>query len=175
MTSRLLLVLLLALVATLLVAPAVAEDAADTAPTVAEQVAGLQTMCSEAAAAQAERRAKESLHSRLGGDEKIAKMFGNIVKRHRVNETIKMHMEGIDDELLVKHLVDFVSAGCGGGGTYTGRSMEDSHRYMKLTDADFLAAGGDVSNGMAEMGYGANEIEEFICILVSLKDQVVFE
>ena len=43
------------------------------------------------------------------------------------------------------------------------------------TDADFLSAGGDIATAIHTMGYGENELNDFVCILVSLNDQVVFE
>jgi len=151
--------------------PAVAEDT----PTVAEQIAGLEAMCTENSVARGERQEQKPLFERLGGNKKIAKLWYNVAARHRVNEPIKQFMEGVDDDVLVQHLVDFVSAGTGGGGQYTGRSMPDAHRHMKLTDARFLAAGGDVIAAMQEMKYGQNEIDEVVCILVSLKGQGVFK
>jgi len=44
---------------------------------------------------------------------------------------------------------------------------------MHLTDADFLAAGGDVVQALTNLGYGQDEIDQVICILVSLRDQAV--
>jgi hypothetical protein len=38
-----------------------------------------------------------------------------------------------------------------------------------------MAAGGDIVKAMQTVGYGQDEIDEFVCILVSLKDQVVLE
>ena len=151
--------------------PALAEDV----PTVEQQMAGLQSMCSESAKARDERHAEKPLWDRLGGAEKVAEMFHNVAARHRVNEPIKHFMDGVDDDMLVEHLVEFVSVGTGGGGKYTGVSMPEVHAHMKLTDADFLAAGGDIVAAMTEMKYGQNEIDEFLCILVSLKPQVVFK
>ena len=80
-----------------------------------------------------------------------------------------------DSEKLAKHVADFVAAGTGGTAQYTGRDMPSSHAPLKLTDKDFLSAGGDIVGSMQSLGYGQNEIDEFVCILVSLKDQVVFE
>jgi len=144
-------------------------------PSVEEKIAGLETMCAESADARAKRQAAESLFVRMGGEEKVRAFFADVVARHRVNEEIKQYMDGVDDEKLIEHLVDFVSAGTGGGGEYTGRSMKESHEKMGLTDADFLAAGDDVVAGMKASGYGEGEIQEFLCILVSLKDQVVLK
>lgn len=154
-----------------LTAPALsADDAA-----VAEHLNALQTMCTESADARADRQAKSSLYDRLGGYDKILQLTTGVVKRHEQNEEIKHTMKGVDPDLLAKHVADFVAAGTGGTAQYTGRSLPASHAHLELTDAHFLAAGGDIVATMKEMKYGQNEIDEFLCILVSLKDQVVFK
>jgi hemoglobin len=84
-------------------------------------------------------------------------------------------MEGVDGKTLAKRVTDFTAAGTGGPQTYKGRSMPAAHARLELTDADFLAAGGDIVKAMQTMGYGEDEVNEFVCILVSLKDQVVLK
>jgi hemoglobin len=70
---------------------------------------------------------------------------------------------------------DQTAAGTGGTTAYTGRTMQAAHAHLELTDAHFLAAGSDVMKAMQSLGYSQNEIDEVVCILVSLKDQVVFK
>ena len=141
----------------------------------AEQMAGLQAMCAESATARGERQAQKSLYDRLGGYDRILELTTDIVRRHADNETIKRTLEGVDHELLAKHVADFMAAGTGGSAEYSGRSLPDSHAHLDLTDADFLSAGGDIMAAMQAMEYGQNEIDEVVCIMVALKDQVVFE
>ena len=148
---------------------------ANDAPTVAEQMAGLQQMCTETAEARAQRQAQHPLYDRLGGYEKINEMTREVVRLHKENDDIKEMFEYVDTERLAKSVADFTSAGTGGPHEYTGRTMPAVHANLKLTDADFLSAGGDIVTAMQTMGYGQNEIDEFVCILVSLKDQVVFK
>ena len=155
--------------------PVVIAVASDKEPTTAEKMAGLQTMCAETETARTERQEADSLYNRLGGYDRILELTTAIVANHRVNEEIKRTMEGVDDKMLAKHVADFVAAGTGGTAEYTGRDLPSSHAHLKLTDADFLSAGGDIVKAMKSMEYGQNEIDEFLCILVSLKDQVVFE
>ena len=165
----------LILVSSLLVLVPLALAAVDKEPTTAEKMAGLQTMCTESETARTERQAADSLYNRLGGYDRILELTTAIVANHRVNEEIKRTMEGVDDKMLAKHVADFVAAGTGGTAEYTGRDLPSSHAHLKLTDADFLSAGGDIVKAMKSMESGQNEIDEFLCILVSLKDQVVFE
>ena len=68
-----------------------------------------------------------------------------------------------------------MAAGTGGTQQYRGRDMVASHTHLRLTDADFLSAGGDIVKAMQTQGYGPEEIDEVVCILVSLKDQVVLK
>lgn len=158
-----------------LVAFAGDDSAKKEAPTVDEQIAGLQAMCKENAGPSAERQEKDSLYNRLGGYDKIHKLCETIIQNHDINEDIKHTMEGVDYDKLADHLADFISAGTGGTAEYTGRDMKSSHAHLELTDADFLSAGGDIVKSMKSMEYEQNEINDFLCILVSMKDQVVFK
>jgi hemoglobin len=160
---------------TVLSVTAAGANEAGTAPTVAEQIGGLQTMCAETADARALRHAEKPLYDRLGGYDRIHEFIHEVVRLHFENDALDRVMVGVDGETLVKRVADFTAAGTGGPQTYTGRSMTAAHEHLHLTDADFLAAGGDIVKAMQTMGYGEDEINEFVCILVSLKDQVVLE
>jgi len=156
------------------VAVAEANDA-NSAPSVAEQISGMQAMCAETEQARAQRQADEALYFRLGGYDRIHEFTREVVRLHFENEALDRIMVGVDGKTLAKRVADFAASGTGGPQTYTGRSMPAAHEHLHLTDADFLAAGGDIVKAMQTMGYGENEINEFVCILVSLKDQVVLE
>lgn len=140
---------------------------------VEEHIAQLNQTCEETAEARMARQAETPLYDRLGGYDKISALTTEIVELHEQNEAIKHLMDGVDGERLAKHVADFVASGTGGPQQYTGRDMVSAHEDLHLTDADFLAAGGDIVNAMQSLGYGEDEIQEVICILVSLKDQVV--
>jgi hemoglobin len=148
---------------------------ANDAPTVAEQIGGMQAMCADTEQARAQRQAEKPLYDRLGGYGRIHEFTREVVRLHFENEALDRIMVGIDGEALAKSVADFTAAGTGGPQTYSGRSMPAAHEHLHLTDADFLAAGGDIVKAMQTMGYGEDEINEFVCILVSLKDQVVLE
>jgi hemoglobin len=147
-----------------------AEDTASTK----EHIAALKAKCSQTSAERAARHEQTPLYERLGGYDKIHALTKEIVRLHLQNDEIKHLFEGVDADLLAKHVADFVAAGTGGSEEYTGRPMPTAHAGLELTDADFLSAGNDIVNAMQSMGYGQNEIDEILCILMSLKDQVVF-
>jgi len=158
-----------------LVATAVADESEKAAPTVSEQVLGLEAMCAENSEAMATRQAEKSLYERLGGKEKIHAIVTEVVRLHGVNDDIKHFLDGVDQKHLIDMVTEFLVVGTGGPGEYTGRSMVDSHAYLELTNADFLTAGSDIMQAMNNKECGEAEIQEVICALVSLRDQVVIE
>ena len=144
-------------------------------PTTREQVLGLEAMCAENAEAMAARQAEKSLYDRLGGEEKIHEIVVEIVRLHEVNPVVKHTLDGIDEARLIHGVTQFLVAGSGGPTEYTGRNMVDAHSHLKLTNAEFLSAGGDVMQSMKNNGCGEAEIQEVVCVLVSLRDEVVID
>jgi len=144
-------------------------------PTVSEQVLGLEAMCAENADAIAARQAEKSLFERLGGEKGIREFVTEIVAQHDKNPDFERFMGDVDQAALIDGVTDFVVAGTGGGGSYEGRDMPDAHKHLKLTNADFLSAGSDVMKAGKKLGVGENEVQEFICVLVSLRAATVVD
>jgi hemoglobin len=139
------------------------------------QMKGLVGMCQESADAVAERQAAKSLYDRLGGYDKIMALTTEIVRLHQINPDFRLMMGYVDGDHLAKQVADFMAAGTGGTEKYDGRNMVDAHSHLKMTNADFLSAGSDVMKAMKNLGYGENETNEVVCILVSMKDMVIYE
>ena len=142
-------------------------------PSPDEQVAGLEAMCAANSDERAARHAKTPLFERLGGEEGIHKFTKELVRVHLENEKIGYIFEGLDADKVAERVALFVIAGTGGPQKYDGPDLKTSHADMGLTNEDFLIAGGDVIQAMKNVGYGQDEIDEMVCILVSLRDQVV--
>lgn len=142
-------------------------------PSVDEQIAGLVKMCADSEEARTARHQAKPLFERLGGYDKITDLTTEIVRLHSINPDFARFWGRIDEQRLIKNVSDFVSTGTGGPKVYTGRDMPSAHAHLELSQADFLSAGGDVSQAMKNRGYGDDEIQEFICILVSMKDLVI--
>lgn len=145
------------------------------APSVADQLRGLEAMCSSNATAMAAHPPEESLYDRLGGREKIHEIVVEIVRRHNVNETIKHLLEGVNQKRLIANVTDFLVVGTGGEGEYHGLDMVEAHEHLKLTNAHFLAAGGDVMEAMKAKDCGEAEIQEVVCMFMSLRPDVVVD
>ena len=142
-------------------------------PSVDQQIEGLVKMCADSEEARAARQAEKPLYFRLGEYDRIYELTEEIVRLHSINPDFQRFWGQIDEERLIKNVSDFVSTGTGGPKVYAGRDMPSAHADLELSNADFLSAGGDVTRAMNNEGYGDDEIQEFVCILVSMKDLVI--
>ncbi len=138
--------------------------------TINEMAAG----CETSAEARAARQAEKPLYERLGGKDPITAVTKGIIARHvEEGSPIKDLFANTDLDKLAEHVVNFVGAGTGGPEKYTGRNMKDAHAALKLTPEQFLAAGEDIMQTLEEFKVPANETEEFMCIILSFKDDVL--
>ncbi len=144
-------------------------------PTVEEQMNALKGMCKASSDTRNARHQNKPLYERLGGYEKIVALTTEILRLHHQNDAIKSMFANIDNKLLTNRIADFLASGTGGNEKYTGRSLPDSHVNLNITDAHFLTAGADIMQSMKNLQYGQDEADEVLCILVSLKDQVVLK
>jgi hemoglobin len=143
------------------------------APTVDEQLAGLQAMCASASEAHTARQTETSLFDRLGGEKKIHELTREVMRLHSVNPAIHQFVDDVDAKKVAYRVAQFMISGTGGPQVYEGPTLTESHLEMKLTNADFLSAGGDVIQAMKNMEYGQEEIDEVICIFMHLRALVV--
>ncbi len=146
-----------------------------TPPTVSEQIKGLQAMCAQNAESMAAADSAKSLYERLGGSEKIHDIVAEVVRLHSQNKDFERFMGKVDQKHLIEQVTQFMIVNTGGPGKYTGQNMVEAHAHLKLTNADFLSAGQDVMQGMKNKGCNEAEINEVICMFVSLRDQVVID
>ena len=154
-------------------AGSVAAAGPDSQPSAEESMAGLVQMCADSEAARVARQEAKPLYFRLGEYDKILELTTEIVRLHSINPDFERFWSHVDEAQLAKSVADFVSTGTGGADLYTGRDMPSAHSHLDLSAADFLSAGGDVGLAMQNKGYGEEEIQEMVCILVSMKDMVI--
>lgn len=146
------------------------------APSADAQVADLEKMCAANAEARTARHAEKALYLRLREDKGVHALTTEIVRLHLENEQIKHLFEGLDNELVAERVAQFMISGTGGPFVYEDRpTLPDSHRHLKLTNSDFMAAGADVIQAMQNLDYGQDEIDEVVCTLVGLRAMVVLD
>ena len=148
--------------------------AAQEAPlTDAQQVAGLQKMCSDNAEAIKQRQTEKPLYERLGKRPRIKVLAKKILAAHSSNPKIGHMFAHLNKAKFVQNVTDFLVLGTGGKAHYAGKDMGTAHRSLHITNADFLSAGGDVKAVMAGMKYGDHETQEIVCALVAFVPVVV--
>jgi len=143
------------------------------APSPDQQVAELEASCAASSAERASRHARTPLYQRLRGEPGIHAITREVVRLHLQNPPIRHYFEKLDADAVAKRVAEFMISGTGGPQAYRGPDLTTSHRSMKLTNRDFVLAGGDVAQAMKNLKYGPEEIDEVVCILVSLRAQVV--
>lgn len=142
-------------------------------PTEAEQVAGIQKMCADSAAAIQKRQSEKPLYVRLGKRPRIQVFTRKVFEAHAKNPQISHMFAHVNKGRFVKNVTDFLVSGTGGKAEYKGRDMVSVHKPLNITHGHFLAAGADVQAVMKEMEYGENEIQEIVCALTSFVPVVI--
>ena len=124
--------------------------------------------------------ADASLWDRMGGEEVIRPMVTEIYELHSTDPLTKNWFgEGkFNNTGCPKHVIErvftFFSAGIGGPYEYEGKDMQSTHVGMNITQNAFHALCNHVLVKMEEhKAGGAEEREEVINILYSLKDDVL--
>jgi hemoglobin len=146
---------------------------------------------SESKGAQAE--GKLSLFDRLGGEQGITAIVGDVTPRllqdPRVNfrrngdnggkfslfhkKTVTWQASPENVTQFKKHLVQFLSLASGGPAHYEGRDMKSVHADMHITNAEFDAAIGDFKASLDKLQIPNTEQKELLAIIESTRPQIV--
>ena len=154
-----------------------------TAPTMSatDTAAAMPTASDTASAAMtatAEPPKPKSLYDRLGGKDAIAKvtddMFANIKDDKRINKFFGAVLKDKKKtETLRANIIDFMCKATGGDCEYKGKDMKESHKTMKVKDADFDAFVEDLNKALDKNGVGATEKDELGKALEGLRADIV--
>lgn len=120
-------------------------------------------------------RQPSTLYERLGGRTKLTAIVDSIIRNHVANPIIAPRFTNpkVDLEKVQKHALDFFCAGAGGPETYSGRDMRSAHTGMNISEQEFIAGIDDILAALNEHGVGAQERQEVLAILYSLKSEIV--
>lgn len=117
--------------------------------------------------------AEATLYTRLGGQEGIAAIVEDIWNNHVSNPAIKQRYAESDPENVKRLVREFFGAGIGGPETYTGDDMLTAHKGMNISDKEFVAVVDDVLGALDKNSVGQRERDEVLCILYSMKGDIV--
>ena len=104
----------------------------------------------------AEKKAADSAAAQAAADKRINARFAKTNIPH-----------------LKQMLVDQICSATGGGCTYTGKTMKDAHKGMKISDADFTALVEDLTKSLDKHNVAAIDKDELITALGGMKGDIV--
>jgi hemoglobin len=116
---------------------------------------------------------QRTLFDRLGGSDAIKAVIDDFVGRCAADSRINQKFARTDVPRLKAMLVEQVTAATGGPGTYTGRSMAETHDGMGVTAGEFDALVGDLVATLDQFSVPRTEQSELLGILGSLRSDIV--
>src|SRR5215813_5779643 len=122
---------------------------------------------------------KPSLYDRLGGVYNIATVVDDLIDRVMVDPRLNANPRVDEAHHRVspagfKYLVtELACQAAGGPQIYSGRSMADSHRHLKITAAEWEAFMDDVQQTLDKFGVPQREQDELIAIVESTHEAIV--
>jgi len=120
--------------------------------------------------------AQQSLYSRLGGYDVIARFVADLMPRLRSDSVLAVYWKGISDDSAHKGdqlLVNFICAAFDGPVHYSGRDMKLSHKGMGITEDEWEGFMPHVAAALDSVGVAAREKAEFLDITAGLKWDIV--
>jgi len=114
-----------------------------------------------------------SLYDRLGGGDKLKTIVADVWVNHTSNPKIKNRYVNSDGEEVKRLVWEFFCSGIGGPQEYTGKDMLATHTGMNINDEEFVAVCDDVLNALDKNTVGQKEKDEVLCILYSMKADIV--
>jgi hemoglobin len=135
-----------------------------------------------------------TLYERLGGTKGITALVDDFTPRLLNDPRVNWDRAGVQQRgllragpvseweetpenvaILKKHMVQFLSLATGGPSRYDGREMTSVHAGMRITNAEFDAAVGDIKASLDNLKYPNQEQKELLAIIESTRPQIVTE
>ena len=125
-------------------------------------------------AACAQQPAKDdSLYRDLGDQAGITRIVEGMLLNIAGDARIVRHFENIDIERLRDKLVEQICVEAGGPCTYSGDSMEESHKGQNLTPSDFNALVENLQDAMTAQGVAIPAQNRLLARLAPMRAQVI--
>ncbi|MEP6484529.1 MAG: group 1 truncated hemoglobin [Rudaea sp.] len=116
---------------------------------------------------------KDALYQELGRSEGITRVVDLFFQRINSDARINTLFRSVDHDDLRRLVIEQLCAASGGPCTYTGRSMEESHSGLNLTDKDFDAFVGDLVDAMNQAKVARSSQKKLLAILGPMRPKVV--
>ena len=135
--------------------------------------AAVDTTASSTAAATVDTSTSRSLYDRLGGKSAITAVVDTFVARVAGDARINKKFAKSNIPRVKTELVDQICSQTGGPCTYSGRTMKEAHRNMKVTEGEFNALVEDLVAALNQFQVPKREQDELLAALGSMKGDIV--
>jgi hemoglobin len=125
------------------------------------------------AASAAPAAANDALCRELGGKEAITKVVDVFLAKVDNDLRINLFFEKTDHKDLRNLVIEQLCEATGGPCKYSGRSMEEAHSGLNLTDADFAAFVEDLVATLNELNVPKPTQDKLLALLAPMKPQIV--
>ena len=119
---------------------------------------------------------QESLYKRLGGYDALATVTDDFIGRLATNKDLSRFFVGLSDDSKVKirqHIIDFLCNKTGGPCAYTGRTMKDTHKGLKITENDWKTSAELLGETLKKFNVPKKETDEVFAFVTTLKNDIV--
>ena len=116
---------------------------------------------------------KDALYRELGGSPGITHVVDAFLPRINGDARINGLFLKVDHDDLRRLVIEQLCAATGGPCTYTGRSMEEAHSGLNLTNADFNAFVEDLIAAMNQLKVRKSSQQKLLALLAPMKPQIV--
>jgi hemoglobin len=117
--------------------------------------------------------AKDALYRELGGMEGITRVVDLSLQRINSDARINTLFAKTDHNDLRRLVIEQICEATGGPCKYTGRSMEEAHSGLNLTNKDFDAFVGDMVGAMKDAKVPKATQKKLLALLSPMRPQVV--
>lgn len=123
--------------------------------------------------------AEKSLYDRLGGVYAIATVVDDFIERLLVNDVLNANQAISEARARVPkaglkyRVTSLVSQVTGGPEKYAGRTMNDSHKHLGITEKEWAAMAADFKKSLDKFNVPEKEQKELFAIVESTKKDIV--
>jgi len=129
--------------------------------------------CAGTASKSAAPPAKDAFYRELGGTDGITAVVDVFLRRLNADARINTLFRTVDHNDLRRLVIEQLCEATGGPCKYTGRSMQEAHSGLNLTNADFDAFVEDLKASMNELKVPQASQKKLIGMLAPMKPQIV--
>ncbi|MES2821939.1 MAG: group 1 truncated hemoglobin [Pseudomonadota bacterium] len=115
----------------------------------------------------------DSLYRALGEEAGITRIVEGMLLNIAADPRIVRHFQDIDIQRLRDKLIEQFCVEAGGPCTYTGDSMEESHKGQQLTRSDFNALVENLTDAMEAQGVPMPAQNRLLARLAPMRGQII--